>query len=314
LKLARAHVAALASPVAAAVSSLTKSAPQEAVDEAADFDEYQEEDLTYQETLALLKRDLADLGFPLKFVDRGFLPNFQLGQCVAVIVVGQDGLVANTAKYVARVADESGKSLPIVAVNPDPKRYDGILLPFRVRQARRALQRTLDRQARIREVTLAEANLNDGQQLLAFNDFFLGVASHVSARYTLRIGGRAEVQSSSGMIVATGAGSTGWISSIFNMVEGFARSMGGKPCPPLRLPWEDRRLIWAVREPFRSKHSSAELVGGLLEPGERLVVESLMPSGGVIFSDGIEADYLEFASGTIATLSVSEHRARLVVG
>ncbi len=281
--------------------------------ELAEFGEYEDEDRTYEETLELLRREL-DLGYPLKFVDRTFLPNFHFGQCVLVVVLGQDGLVANAAKYVVGVRDPDGQPLPIVAVNPDPKRIDGILLPFNVRQARRAVQRAVAQRAKTRDVTLAEVNLNDGQRMLALNDLFVGVNSHVSARYTLRVGARAEAQSSSGMIIATGAGSTGWLSSMFNMASGFSRWRGGPETTPVRLDWEDRRLIWAVREPFQSKHSGAELVAGFLDSGDELVVESLMPANGVIFSDGIEADYLEFTSGTIATFSVSSQAARLVVG
>ena len=82
----------------------------------------------------------------------------------------------------------------------------------------------------------------------------------------------------------------------------------------VRLDWEDRRLVWAVREPFVSKSSQANLVAGLLEEGQELIVESLMPAGGVIFSDGVEADFLPFTSGTIARIHAAQQRARLVVG
>jgi len=69
-----------------------------------------------------------------------------------------------------------------------------------------------------------------------------------------------------------------------------------------------------VREPFRSKNSGADLVAGFLDQGDELTVESLMPGGGVIFSDGIESDFIEFNSGTTAAFTVSRQRARLVVG
>ena len=98
------------------------------------------------------------------------------------------------------------------------------------------------------------------------------------------------------------------------MTEGFSRFFGGPDISRLQLEWDDRRLVWAVREPFRSQHSSAELVAGLLDEGEELVVGSQMPTGGVIFSDGIEADFVEFNSGTIARFTTSSQRARLVVG
>lgn len=81
----------------------------------------------------------------------------------------------------------------------------------------------------------------------------------------------------------------------------------------VQLQWDDRRIVWAVREPFRSRHSGAELVAGTLVEGEELIVGSQTPTGGIIFSDGVEADFIEFNSGTIARFSISQQRARLVV-
>ena len=42
-------------------------------------------------------------------------------------------------------------------------------------------------------------------------------------------------------------------------------------------------------------------------------VESDMASDGVIFSDGVEADYLEFNAGSIARIGPARQKARLVV-
>jgi hypothetical protein len=260
--------------------------------------------LSYHETIARLRSEL-DFDVPIQFVDREFLPNLDFARFVVVVVVGQDGLVANTAKYVGEV--------PIVAVNPDPRRFDGVLLPFRLPDVRHAVARVLEQRARTRNVTLAEVNLQDGQKLLAFNDLFVGCSSHVSARYALHAGQHQEVQSSSGIIVATGAGSTGWLSSVFNLAGGIARSLGGAAQPRPQLAWEDRKLAWVVREPFLSKASQAGLVFGMLPEGQELVIESQMSTGGVIFSDGIEADFLEFNGGAIARVGVSKQRARLVV-
>jgi len=199
-----------------------------------------------------------------------------------------------------------------VAVNPDPERFDGILLPFRPDDARTTVLATLDGRVRVRAVTLAEARLGDGQRLLAFNDLFIGARSHVSARYRLHWHGRDEPQSSSGVLVATGAGSTGWLSSVFHMVSGVAAWSGAPAVRPPALAWEDRRLMFIVREPFVSRHSRADVVADVIEPGERLEIASAMPSGGVIFSDGIEADYLAFDSGTTAVVSAAGEQAQLV--
>ncbi len=268
------------------------------------FAEYEQEDAAQRQSVDRLKTEL-DLGYPLKFVERQYLPTFDFRGCVAVVVVGQDGLVANTAKYVGDV--------PIIAVNPDPSHIDGVLLPFQVPQARQAIKRTVENRAKVRKVTLADVSLNDGQRMLAFNDFFVGCRSHVSARYVLRVEDRAEQQSSSGMIVSTGVGSTGWLSSVCNMANGFAAWTGKRAENHVTLTWEDRRLVWVVREPFRSKVSGSDLVAGYLEQGQELIIESLMPANGVIFSDGIETDFLEFTSGTIARIGVSPQCARLVV-
>jgi hypothetical protein len=304
LRLAQEHQAGRGNAVAGgSVKSRSRASAPDAVAAAAEFTEYEQEDAVYQSVVEQLRDDL-DLGYPVAFVDRDFLPNYNFNGCAAVVVVGQDGLVANTAKYVG--------DIPIVAVNPDPRRIDGVLLPFGAADARRAVQRVLKGTAPLRNVTLAEANLNDGQRLLAFNDLFIGCSGHASARYVVRIGGRAEPQSSSGMIVSTGAGSTGWLSSTFNMYQGFAAWLQTTANPGIVLPWDDPRLAWVVREPFRSKQSATTLVAGFLEKGAEIVVESLMPSRGVIFSDGIESDFLEFNSSAIVRIRRSQQHARLV--
>ena len=263
----------------------------------------------YEGSVEQLRRDLDfdDFDLPVQTVNRDFLPNFVFGPNDVVVTVGQDGLVANAAKYAL--------GLPIVAVNPDPHRIDGVLLPFKTDQARAAVRAVLTGKARYREVTLAEARLADGQRLLAFNELFVGCKTHVSARYRLTVNGRTEPQSSSGLIVSTGAGSTGWLSSVFNMAAGvFGAFAKGSTPPPLRMDWEDPRLFYVVREPFVSKSSQATCVAGLIKPGDELTIESDMPSTGVIFSDGVEADYLEFNAGATAHIKTARYKAKLVVG
>jgi hypothetical protein len=54
-------------------------------------------------------------------------------------------------------------------------------------------------------------------------------------------------------------------------------------------------------------------VTGIVEEGGQVIVVSLMGREGVLFSDGVEADALEFGEGVIATVGVAKERARLVV-
>ncbi|MEK7224077.1 MAG: sugar kinase, partial [Bacteroidota bacterium] len=200
-----------------------------------------------------------------------------------IVVIGQDGLVANTAKY--------SKGLPIVAVNPDKKRYDGVLLPFDTSNAVYGVENVLSERFLSRSMRFAEAKLNDGQRLLAFNDLFIGVSSHVSARYRISYNKKTEEHSSSGLIISTKAGSTGWLSSIFNMAYGVT-SMFEKNLKLKRPKLKDNDLLFAVREPFQSIRTQAGITAGILKDKNNLIIESLMPSNGIIFSDGIESDFL----------------------
>lgn len=276
----------------------------------ASFADYEREHETYQHALAELRQQLAGLaGLKTQLIERAFLPNFLFGDKDIVLPVGQDGLVVNTAKYLT--------GQPVVAVNPDPARFDGVLLPFQVAQVGRAITGLLTGRSQVHAITMAEAALNDGQTILAFNDLFIGVKSHTSAHYQITWGRQTERHSSSGLIVSTGAGSTGWLSSMFQMAAGVARFATGADVgiesARFRFAWDEPRLLFVVREPFVSRMSQAGIVAGVLSGGEELVLESHIPDQGVIFSDGVEADYLAFNSGAIARIRVAERQTQLVV-
>lgn len=263
-------------------------------------------DAEHDEFYRSLEAVQAQLSGKLKFkiIDRGFLPSFIFAENQLIITVGQDGLVANTAKY--------AKGQPIIGVNPDPERFDGVLLKTQVKTFAQHLQRALTGAAAVSEITMAELKLNDGQRLLAFNDFFIGPSSHISARYIITQGKRHEEHSSSGILISTGAGKTGWMSSVLNMVAGISGK--AEIAAYKNLAWSSPELIYAVREPFISKQSQAAMVWGIINRGSPLVIESRMAQSGVIFSDGIERDFLHFNSGAIATVGVAAEKARLVTG
>lgn len=269
-----------------------------------DFADYATEDDTYRQCVERVLTHV-NVGVKLHCIDRTLVPTYFFAPTDLIVTIGQDGIVANCAKYVG--------GQPILAVNPDPERFDGILLPFTMHHLRPTVEATLAHRAAVQRVTLARVTLNDGQTLLAFNDFFLGAQSHVSARYRIGINRCTEAQSSSGLIVSTGAGSTGWLSSICNMAAGLTKATGGTPGKRMQLTWDDRRLFFAVREPFVSKHSHADVVSGVIADAQELVVESMMPSNGVIFSDGVESDYLAFNAGFTAKIRAADQRATLVV-
>jgi NAD kinase len=241
----------------------------------------------------------------MKWIDRKFLPNFLFGEQDIVVALGQDGLVANTAKYI--------HGQPLLGVNPDPLRNDGILLPFSPETLEYGLHRVLHNSFTCKQVTMAQATTNDGQSLLAFNDLFIGPASHTSARYRIQFKDKTENQSSSGIIVSTGAGSTGWLSSVLNMSNGVMGAFQpAKEKVRMKMNWDDNRLVFVVREPFLSKHSHVSIAAGVIAHQQSLTIESQMPFNGVIFSDGIEADFLKFNSGCHVKISLAGKKANMV--
>jgi len=272
----------------------------------ADFEDYLDEDRTYKQQIAIAERTLARLGrvHPL---ERSFLPNFIFGDDDLVVVIGQDGLVANTLKYVP--------GRPVIAVNPDPRRYDGILLPFEVNDVYAISQEVMTKGRPVQAITMAEASLSDGQRLLAVNDLFIGPASHTSARYELRLGDKVEQQSSSGVIVSTGLGSTGWLKSIMAGTIGVARALG-VAIPPERkvdgFAWDSEYLYYTVREPFPSVTSTTELVFGKVTNRRVLRITSAMPQGGVIFSDGLIEDAVSFNAGLTVQIEAAKEKCLLV--
>lgn len=248
----------------------------------------------FTETLQAIFRHIPS-GWRRNHVDRTELDRFLFEPEDLVMAVGQDGLVANAAKYL------DGQR--VLGINPDPSLFDGILVPFSAQAALRQLIPAMHGDVETQSRVMVEATLDNGQQLLALNELFLGHRSHQSARYRVDVTTAHEHQSSSGIIVATGTGATGW-----------ARSINRSRKDALVLPApEDRQLAYYVREAFPSNATGTSISTGLITDREQLRVRSEMNEGGVIFGDGIEADYLEFNWGVQAGIRMAQQTLELVM-
>ncbi|MGZ4964206.1 MAG: sugar kinase [Limisphaerales bacterium] len=293
----------------------------------ADFTDYQKEDETYRNALVHAQEQLISIA-RLQTINREFLPNFLFGPDDVIVTIGQDGLVANTLKYL------SGQQ--VIGVNPDPARWDGKLLPFEVKDIRHIVPEVLTGKRPTKVVTMAKAELNNTQTLFAVNDFFIGPKTHTSARYIIQSGKVTETQSSSGVIVSTGFGSSGWLKSVLTGAASISQSVGSglmqqsaqlllpvekqkraTARPQLNItsefPWNADYLCFTVREPFPTRTTGASLVFGHINSSTPLLLTSQMAENGVIFSDGIEKDFLEFNSGTTARITIAERNGVLVV-
>ena len=224
---------------------------------------------------------------------RSDLDRFLFEPVDIIVTVGQSGLVANVAKYLT--------GQPVIGISPDPARDGAVLAPNSAEAAQELIRGAAVGSLPIVERTMVEARLDDGQRVLALNEVFIGHETHQSARYLIRREGVSEHQSSSGIVVTTGTGATGW-----------GRSISLERGEPLDLAPEDRRLCYFVREAWPSPTFGRSLTAGMIEAGQTLEVVSELDHGGVLFGDGIESDRLAFGWGVQATVRVARERLRLV--
>ncbi|ACB82550.1 conserved hypothetical protein [Methylorubrum populi BJ001] len=227
-------------------------------------------------------------------VRRADLDRFLFGPDDVVVAVGQDGLIANVAKYLG--------AQPVIGVNPAPDLYDGVLARNPVERLPRLLPASVAGDVALERRTMVEAVIDGTERLFALNEIFVGHRSHQSARYRIEAGTASEDQSSSGLIVASGTGATGW-----------ARSISEATGLDLSLAPDERAVGYWVREPFPSVATATRLRAGKLTDAD-LVVTSRMNEGGVVFADGIEQDFLGFGWGRQVRIAPADRALHLVTG
>jgi NAD kinase len=227
-------------------------------------------------------------------VDRDDLSRFLFAPEDVVIAVGQDGLVANVAKYL--------DGQVVIGVDPEPGRNPGVLVRHGAAEVA-GLLRHLDRTpSSVRRLAMVRAALDDGQELFGLNEVYIGHPAHQSSRYVIATpGGGPERQSSSGVVVGTGTGATGWCASI-------ARERARAPALPGP---EEPALCWFVREAWPSPATGVTLTSGRLAEGEVLELTS-EGERAVIFADGVESDRLDLAWGQRARVEVAGRRLHLL--
>ena len=210
-----------------------------------------------------------------------------------VVALGQDGLVANLAKYL--------NGQPVIGVSPDAAMGEGVLTPHALNAVPDLLRRAAHQDVDVAARSMVMAHSAGGDSLLALNELFIGHRSHQSARYDLAFGDETEFQSSSGLIVSTGTGLTGWAKSIMAATH-----------TDFDIAPTARQAAFFAREPWPSRNSGCALRSGIVDARHSLRITSRINEGGVIFADGIEQDFLTFDWGTSADVTIADQTLRMV--
>jgi NAD+ kinase len=185
------------------------------------------------------------------------------GRYGLVVVVGGDGTFLEAAHWTGRV--------PILGVNSDPGRSVARFSACRAS----GFTKMLDAWAlgTLKPTKVPRMSVSVGGEILKWpvlNEVLVSAKSPAgTSRYSIKVGKRSEEQISSGVWIATAAGSTAAI-----------LSAGGKPLPPQKEVFQ-----YLVREPFEKKFGRRRLVKGVLKKGQSIEVISHMREG-VVFLDG----------------------------
>lgn len=267
------------------------------------IESYKAEDAVYKAALAKVRQEIPN-DLPVAVVKREDLPNFLFRDKDLILVCGPDGLFANLAKYVG--------SQPVLTVNPDPNTISGVLMLFPPNEVGSVIAKVKAEEHIVEKLPFVKATIDDDQVVWGINDIFIGRKDHVSARYEISFNGQKEHQSSSGIIVSTGVGSTGWMRAVEAMVQGLSRDGGSNKLSSLPAATSNQ-LVFVVREPFPSPNTGSRIVTNRVVPGKPLTVSSEMPNGGYIFSDGVVEKAVEWNAGSKVVVSVGDRYVERIV-
>ena len=239
-------------------------------------------------TLALVEEILYGHGIHYQKYTRGRKLNYD--EFDSVITVGGDGTFLEAARGLKRQF--------ILGVNSDPSHSIGRFCTANAKTFKNIIEMVIEGKCEIKclpriRLTLSHAQKNIEVNIL--NDVLICHENPAAmSRYALKIDDITEEQRSSGLWIATAAGSSGAM-----------RSAGGSLISPLR-----KEIQYRPRELYQSPHRQYRLTGRVLNLKRPMVITSLMRSG-VIFVDGAHVKF-PFPFGRKARIFHSPEPVRMV--
>lgn len=191
---------------------------------------------------------------------------FQDSKPDMIVVLGGDNSVTAVLQKSCNV--------PVMAINSDPQLSVGCLTRWRIDTSNnlfKVMEAINHGKCKVEEWTRLEVD----EHFTAISEVFVGETKRNDmSRHILEYRGKAYEQKCSGLIVATGCGSTGW----YNSINWHRTPEENKFDPTEKL------AKFVVTEPCRYSKGCSLREGELL-PGEEIVLHSLNDNGGITSID-----------------------------
>ena len=241
-------------------------------------------------TISAVKAALGKSSIRNRLVERTRLNKKFFNDADFVIAVGGDGTFLRAAQF---IFDET----PLLGVNSDPEKKEGFFMQAAGNDFNKKLKKILNNNYKIKKLHRLEAFIgNKKVHELALNEFYIAAERpYLTARYLLYAGKKKERQKSSGILIATAAGSNAWL-----------KSAGGKV-----LPLNSDKFEYLVREPYCGKVSAkCKLVNGVVNKNEKLGIVFEVGNG-ILVSDSLSKEY-KFRMGQKVTIQMSKKPIHMV--
>lgn len=240
---------------------------------------------THCKTLDLIKSVLKKQSIPHQAIPRKNLNKKYFRNNDLVIVVGGDGTFLRTSHF---ITDKT----PVLGVNSDTKHKEGFFMRANKDNFERIFKRILKNKFKITKLARLETRINNRLiPDLALNEIFFGNKKvYHTSHYTLQ----GEPQKSSGILVATAAGSHAWI-----------KSAGGKV-----LPLTSKKFQFIVREPYQGRLTRIRETKGTLNPNKKITIKSGMDNC-IVVIDSVGKEH-KVGKGDVVTVRNSKKELRLL--
>lgn len=247
---------------------------------------------------------LVEIGFEHdSIIERENLGRDKLLGKKAVIAVGGD----NHLIWILDQLEYLGFDFPVIGFNSDLRRSVGGLLYDNNDTIKGTLRKCKDGNYKLEEWPKIDGEILSDQRVTLFSaaqEYMLGeYAKSQGSRWILKHNHREELQRGSCLLVANGAGSSGWHGGThFNLLD--------KPGNFSRM---SRELRYIIDNPFPNKYKYKALTGKIKD-GEILEIISYNDNRGVADTDSIdEKRYLfDFPMGAIAKIWVSNKTSKII--